>query len=330
MKIGILLQHFGPDADRDSVIMVAPALERAGFDSVWVRDHLMFRPHTFEASDTTFMEPFTTLAAIGAVTEEIMLGTAVTIPFRHPLVTSQLYGGIASASRSDRIIAGIGAGTPRTPFEATGQDFDRRVQAVKELAEILRLTWSGEPVCYHGELWQFDDILLDPTPAPDSPIWYGGASPAAVRRSIEYCDGWLAGKCPLTVFDKLHAQLRLADPDGERVKTVAISPVISVAENRARALEHINIEGLLVEARSNRLWAGSFETVDDLEGLIVAGNADECVEQLLGLHARGVDHVILDLRFRSSEFADQAMAIGEEILPAVRARVDTWAESAGA
>lgn len=321
MDIGLLLQHFGQGAGRESVILAAPDLERLGFDSVWVRDHLMFQPHSFESGSTTFMEPFTTLAAIGAVTESITLGTAVVIPFRHALVTSQLYGGIASAASPSRIIAGIGAGTPRKPFDVTGADFDRRVDAVKELGEILRLTWSGERVSYRGEVYRFEDFLLDPRPDPATPIWYGGASPAAIRRSVEYCDGWLAGKCPRKTFDKLHGRLRELDPQGIRVKSVASSPVISVAGSREEALAHVDVAGLLHEARGHRLWVGPFETVDDLDGMVIAGTPSDCAEQLVGLHERGIDHVILDLRFRASEFLAQAAVIGQEILPAVRSSV---------
>ena len=323
MEIGLLLQHFGANANRESVILVAPALEEGGFDAVWVRDHLMFQPHAFESGDSTFMEPFTTLAAIGAITQRLKLGTAVTIPFRHPLVTSQLYGGIASASSPDRVIAGIGAGTPRQPFDATEQDYEQRIAAVKELGEILRLTWSGEPASYTGELYRFHDVLLNPRPDPNTPIWYGGSSPAAIRRAVEYCDGWLAGKCPLTMFDRLRARLREADPAGERVKKVAISPIISVAENRRRALDFVDVEGLLKEARSHRTWRGPFNTVDDLEGIVIAGSPAECVKQLGAFSSRGIDHVILDLRFRSDEFMSQAIVISQEILPMLREKSST-------
>lgn len=320
MQTGILLQHFGTGANRDSVIRTAPELEELGYASVWVRDHLMFEPHGFERRSTTFMEPFTTLAAIGAITERLRLGTAVTIPFRHPLVTSQLYGGVASAAGADRIIAGIGAGTPRKPFDATGNDYATRTRAVRELAETLRLTWSGRTASYHGELFSFDDVLLDPRPAPDTPIWYGGSSPAAVRRALAYCDGWLAGKCPLRTLDMLTGRLRAGAAEAGRAMTVAVSPVLSVAGSREEALHHIDVAGLLAEARSHKYWVGPFDGVDDLAGLVVAGTVDDCAEQLDQIARRGVDHVIVDLRFRPGEYLEQARLVAREVLPALATR----------
>lgn len=318
MEFGILLQHFGPDADRESVIKAAPLLEDLGFDSLWVRDHLMFQPHGFEPGSTRFMEPFTTLGAIGALTERVKLGTAVAVPFRHPLVTSQLYGGIASAAGGDRIIAGLGAGALRKPFEVTGKSFENRVLAVQETAEILRLTWQGSRVSYGGQLFQFEDVLLDPTPDPNTPIWYGGASAAAVRRSLDYADGWLAGRCPLPTFDTLVDVLRSGTPASGKAMTVAISPVVSVAESRSAALAYVDVDGLLEEARSHRYWVGPFDTVEDLSGLLLAGSPSDCVEQVLELAAHGADHVMFDLRFRPSDFESQARLIAEKIIPAVR------------
>ena len=68
MRFGLLLPHFGAFADRDRIIKGSIRAEELGFDSVWVRDHLVFKPHVqFEDPDNSFLEPFTVLTAIGAV-----------------------------------------------------------------------------------------------------------------------------------------------------------------------------------------------------------------------------------------------------------------------
>lgn len=316
---GILLQHFGHVADRQRVVKFAPRLEELGFDSVWTRDHLMFQPHGFELPSSTFMEPFTTLAAIGAITERLTLGTAAVIPFRHPLVTSQLYCGLAGVAGADRIIAGIGAGTPRKPFEATGVDYDMRVTAVQEMAEILRLTWSGKRVSYAGRLFQFENIQFSPHPVPDTPIWYAGSSPASVRRALQYCDGWLPGRCPLRIFDGLLNRLRQTASGEGRTMGVGIIPIISVAATREAALEAVDVGALLEDARGRTSWRGPFESAEDLAGMLIAGTVEDCVRQIRTLSERNVDQIIFDLRLRASDFADQVTVIGEEILPAVRA-----------
>ena len=77
MKFGLLLPHFGHYADKDRILDGARRAEELGFDSVWVRDHLLFEPHgEFESADRDFYEPLTALTAVGAVTERITLGTA--------------------------------------------------------------------------------------------------------------------------------------------------------------------------------------------------------------------------------------------------------------
>ena len=70
MKFGLLMPHFGGHASRRAVLDGAVLAESFGFDSLWVRDHLVFEPHSeMEAADITFYEALTTLTAIGAVTD---------------------------------------------------------------------------------------------------------------------------------------------------------------------------------------------------------------------------------------------------------------------
>jgi alkanesulfonate monooxygenase SsuD/methylene tetrahydromethanopterin reductase-like flavin-dependent oxidoreductase (luciferase family) len=317
-QFGILLLHFGQTATRERVIDFAPQLEAWGFDSVWTRDHLSFQPHGFEEPSTIFLEPFTTLTAIAAITKRMILGTAITVPFRHPLVTSQLFGGVSLVAGPDRLIAGIGSGTPRKPFQATGIPFEARFQAAKELAQILRLTWSEKNVSFQGELYQFDGITIDPHPPADTPIWYGGSTPASVRRALEYADGWLPGRCPLKIFDKYLARVRQGAAEQGRRMGVGIVPVISVARTREEALARVNLEGLLDEARERRFWDGPFRTADDLRGMLIAGSPDDCIQEIKEFIDRGVDQVALDFRLRPHDFEQQTAWIAKDVLPAVK------------
>ena len=118
MKFGLLLPHFGEHASRRNVIDGARLAEQVGFDSVWVRDHLVFEPHgEMEKPDRTFYDALTTLTAIGAVTERLELGTGSLIPFRHPLVTALMAGTITQLV-GPRLILGFGAGTFDHEFDA--------------------------------------------------------------------------------------------------------------------------------------------------------------------------------------------------------------------
>ena len=74
MKFGLLLPHFGPYASRKLIIEGAQMAEEMGFDSVWVRDHLLFEPHgEFEDDNRDFLDPLIVLTAVGASTDRIEL-----------------------------------------------------------------------------------------------------------------------------------------------------------------------------------------------------------------------------------------------------------------
>ena len=117
MSFGLLVPHFGEHANRRALLDGAVLAESFGFDSLWVRDHLVFEPHAeMEAANIVFFEALTTLSAIGAVTENISLGTGSLVPFRHPV---HLAISIATMTRllGERIILGFGAGTFDHEFE---------------------------------------------------------------------------------------------------------------------------------------------------------------------------------------------------------------------
>lgn len=317
-QFGVLLPHFGHTATRERVIDKAPQLEEWGVDSVWVRDHLMFQPHGFERKSTKFFEPFTTLTAIAAVTRRMIVGTGTLIPFRHPLVASQLLGGISLVAGPGRLIVGIGAGTPKKPFAATGVSFDARFQATKELAEILKLTWSQENASYRGQIFQFDGITIDPHPPADTPIWYGGSTPASVRRALEYADGWFPGRCPLRTFKKYLRRVQRGAAEQGRKMGVGIIPVISIDKDRETAIARVNVDGLLEEGRERKYWDGPFETAEDLEGILIAGSPDDCINEVKKFIDLGVDQLVFDFRMRPDDYDEQVAWLARDILPAVK------------
>ncbi|MBI3065773.1 MAG: LLM class flavin-dependent oxidoreductase [Deltaproteobacteria bacterium] len=116
MKFGVLLPHFGKEASPSRLIDGSRMCEELGFESVWVRDHLLWHPHGMEKAGLKFVEPLITLAAIAAVTKKTILGTAVLIPVRWPLKLSQDLASL-SYMAGGRVIAGIGLGS--TPAELT-------------------------------------------------------------------------------------------------------------------------------------------------------------------------------------------------------------------
>lgn len=315
---GLLLPHFGDNANRSRVIDRAVQIEEWGFDSVWTRDNLTFRGHGFEPQGTRLMDPFTTLAAIATITDTLTLGTATLVPIRHPLVASQLLGGIENIAGPGRLVVGIGAGGQKASFDVLGQPWDDRVDLVEEYVEILKLSWSGESVAFSGRWHEFEDLTIDPRPAPDTPIWYGGSTPASVRRAVDYCDGWFPGRCDMRTLDIRLDSLRERAQAAGKTMSTGIIPLVTIASNREEALEAINIDGLMGEAQRQRFWVGPFDTPDDLAGVLIAGSPDECIRQIGEFVERGIGELVFDFRMRPNDYDSQLEILATEILPAVK------------
>jgi alkanesulfonate monooxygenase SsuD/methylene tetrahydromethanopterin reductase-like flavin-dependent oxidoreductase (luciferase family) len=324
LKFGLLLPHFGVYAEPDRMLRGAARAEALGFDSVWVRDHLIFEPHgEFEQPSTTFYEALTVLTAVGAVTERIGLGTGALIPFRHPLHTA-----LTTAAMSNlfpgRLIVGMGGGNADRQFAAVGLGGVFRPDLVRSNANILRRLWTGDGVSYQDEHYSFEGVSMEPKPpgAPP-PFWYCGNTPASVRRAVEFCDGWLPGRIGLATLTKRVASLaELSQQAGRERPTVGVIPSTSVERSRAEALSYLNIEGLLAWANHARFWvkpaSGRFSTAEDLAGVMVAGSPEEVAAQCVELHRAGVDHLIFDLRLKFQRWFHQIEMLGSEVLPRVR------------
>jgi alkanesulfonate monooxygenase SsuD/methylene tetrahydromethanopterin reductase-like flavin-dependent oxidoreductase (luciferase family) len=317
IEFGLLLPHFSDASNWDRLFGFAPRAEALGYDSLWARDNLAFHGHGFELPGDHFVDPFTTLAGIAGITQRVKLGTAVLTPFRHPLITAQLIGGLAHLSK-DRFVLGIGPGTPRKPWEAVGRRYEERVVATKETVEVLRLLSSGEAVSYQGEQVQFEDVKIDPAPSADMPVWYGGASNASIRAILDYCDGMLPGRCPFTRYDV--AAARLKDGAAEIGKTVHLGsiPTVSIATTREEAIDKIPMRALLDTATER--WKRPFETPEDLAGAVVVGSPDECIAQVQTFVERGIELFVVDLRLLMNEFEEAAELFAREVIPAFRAQ----------
>ncbi len=324
MKFGLLLPHFGEHAAPDKLLAGANRAEELGFDSVWVRDHLIFEPHgEMEKPDRTFYDALTTLTAVGAVTERIELGTGSLIPFRHPLVTALMVGTITQLV-GPRLILGFGAGTFNHEFAAIGWDDRDRVELVRSNARILRRVATENGVSYADDYFTFSDVTIDPKPAGGPvPFWYCGATPRSARLAVEFCDGWMPGRIGMATLAKRIETIRALEHEkGRDPIRIAVIPPTSIEESRAEALKHVNVPGLLAWANKARFAvkppSGRYETVEDLEGQLIAGNPDEAVREIRKFEQLGVQHLVFDFRFKFDRWFDQIELLGAEVLPKLR------------
>lgn len=324
MKFGLLLPHFGPYASRKLIIEGAQIAEEMGFDSVWVRDHLLFEPHgEFEDDNRDFLDPLTVLTAVGASTNRIELGTATLIPFRHPLTVALT---IASLTHlvGPRVIAGWGAGTFDHEFDAVGLSGVFRPELVESTVRILRTVWEGDDVSYQDDHFRFDAVTLHPKPAGAVPLWYGGATPASARRAAEYCDGWIPGRITLRTIEKrVDAMRSIVAENGRPLPSIGVVPPTAIAETSAEAQRLTNVEGLLTWANERGKWwvkppSGRFESIEDIAGSLIMGNPDEVATQTAQFADVGVDHLVFDTRLSYDRWFDNIELLGREVLPQLR------------
>jgi probable F420-dependent oxidoreductase len=324
LKFGLLLPHFCEHASVENCLEGARQAEAYGFESVWVRDHLVFEPHGIEGSDNTHIEGLLVLSAIAAVTKTISLGTSMAICHRHPIHLAQLFAGLSAISRG-RVIMGMGLGGFAHEFAAAGypSGLEERAELVKSNVEICRGLWAGERFSFRNRYFDFANVALKPVPVKPIPIWVGGGTPAACRRAVEYGDGWMPARITLATFAKLMVYIReLCHKTDKPMIGAAVMPFASAAKDREKALSQVNIESLIAEARKYPTWVqppgGVFSTLDDIRGYILAGTPADIVREARAYEEAGADHIVFDLRFRYADWLEQIDILGKEVLPVLR------------
>ncbi len=319
---GLTIPHWGRHTDRDRIIAGAQLAERLGFNSLWVRDHLIYEPHQGEGNETSFLDPFVTLGLMAGVTDRIVLGTSAIIPLRHPLHVATMFASLERLAGPGRVSAGLGLGRYAYEFAAVGLDHAKRGEILREQVGILRRLWAGDRVTHEGDEYRFENVRIDPTPRQAIPIWFCGNAPGAVRRAAEYCDGWLPGRIPIKTYRARISQLQdKATALGRPVPLAGAGPLTSPARTREEALEWIDWQAILRIARTTT-WelpdSGDWSTPEDLDGAIIAGPADEIVRATRAFQDAGATHITYDLRFRFDDWEACASMIGEEVLPQLR------------
>jgi probable F420-dependent oxidoreductase len=204
MRIGAKLPNSGPLPLEVGVPAMARTLEAAGYDSLWVSDHIvmpreMNSHYPFSAdgraywpADTPYLDAIIALALAAAVTERVRLGTAVLVlPLRAPIEFAKQAATVDVAS-GGRLELGVGAGWLAEEFAALNIPFEKRGTRMVEWMQIMRDCWSGETIERHSERYTVPaDVLFRPRPAHDIPLLIGGHSDIALRRAGAVGDGWL-------------------------------------------------------------------------------------------------------------------------------------------
>jgi len=320
-RFGLLVPHFGEEADQDLLIEGARLADRLGFDSLWVRDHLVFHPHGMEGTDRTFIEPFVTLTYLAAVTDRIGLGAATIIPFRHPINMAYSVASMSWITRRPFDL-GIGAGTFQHEFDVIGQGSAERPAMMREQVLIARKLWAGETVEWHSERYDFSDVDLKPRPLHPVRVWWGGATPASARLAVDFCEGWLPGRITFPTYGERVKKIRqMCVKQGKPMIMVGAVPITSIDATTKAAIDRMNVPGLINNANAQKFWvrppSGEFTTVEELDGSILAGTSDDVVRGVERYQEIGCDLLIFDLRMRFPDWIEQIETLAREVLPRV-------------
>jgi probable F420-dependent oxidoreductase len=257
VKFGVFGVNFGVCADPDVAAEVAELAEELGFDSLWTGEHVVLPdpqvPPSPAAPLTPMLHPSTSLAWLAAVTEEIRLGTGITlIAQRNPVVLAKEMASL-DVLADGRLILGIGAGYLAAEFDALGVDFASRGRRTDEAIEVLRELWSSEAPEFEGEFTSFAGIQARPRPPrrERTPIHAGGMSPAAYRRAVQACQGWYGFAMDLEStaesLDGLDsAEDRVERPDWLGELEISITPRETPTLEDVEAYEDLGVDRLIL------------------------------------------------------------------------------------
>lgn len=290
--------------DRGQVRATAQRIERAGFDSIWVGDHVCF--------PMPIVEPLTLLSFVAAVTDHVKLGTSVYLmPLRHPTTTAKATAAVDLLSEG-RLVLGVGVGGEFPPeFAACGVPIGERGSRTDEGIEILRRLWTESDVSHTGRHFSFGSISLEPKPVRPGgpPILIGGRQSASLRRAGRLGDGYISHMCSAEMYARNLREIRRhAEEKGRRdvpFQSTALLFVV-LGDDYDAALE-------LASQRLSAMYNFSFR--EAARKYCLLGSPENCLNQMRAFVQAGCRSFILSPLTDPGSFIEQAE---KEILPELR------------
>ncbi|UCH31534.1 MAG: LLM class flavin-dependent oxidoreductase [Candidatus Bathyarchaeota archaeon] len=331
-----------PAVPVQKLFKIAKVNEEAGFDSIWVPDHLLFIPPGIVP------EAWSTLAATAVVTTRPILGTCVSDPHRyHPAVLAQKVATVDQIS-GGRVILGLGAGEAMN-LEPYGIEWKRPVSKLIEFVTIIRKLWAGEMLNHEGQFWRLNDAFLQITPSKDQvPIYFGANSPRTLKLTGEMADGWLSIPLSPKIYEKrLKHIVDGAEKAGRSLQSIDTGVYLytSITKKPEEAFEQIaRIKAQVIPAPEllreagydielpkelqsisyfkallNSEWIQKFLSFSEFiprEAAIefsIAGTSEDCIEKIEDYRKAGVKHFLL--LNAGPDPREVVRAYSEEILP---------------
>lgn len=276
-QFGLDVGIYGPLAVPETITTLARFAEDAGFESIWLADHVVFPArfdsrYPFSASgdfpapvSDPLLEPIAAMGVLAGATKRLRIGTAVLIiPYRNPVLLARMLITIDQFS-GGRVILGAGVGWLKEEFEALDTfDFAKRGRVTDEYLEIFKALSAGGEVGYQGETYSFEPVHSVPgsVQRPHPPVLIGGVSNPALRR-VTRNDGWLAVALgPDEMPERIAALKRICGEEGRRFEDLQMVYKIFINPGEPK----------LGPFGGREMGSGSqSQIVDDLKSILDAG-----------------------------------------------------------
>jgi probable F420-dependent oxidoreductase len=310
MRIGVSLPNVGIDHGKETLLPVAEAAERLGFDSVWAAHHVVLpyereSRYPYQRSGTEvamtpgmqWLDPIVTLSAIAAVSERVRLGTSVfVLPYRDPVTLAAELAALDVLSEG-RLVLGVGVGWMREEFEAIGIPAAERGARTDEHLQVMKTLWREDPASFEGRFTRFENVVLATTPRTEGgpPIWIGGNTDAALRRALRFGSGWHGFEVfPEEIADLRERLGRLAEEGGRDPADLELSVA----------------RGLMPPGREQESF------IPDRR--MLGGSAGSVVDELGRYADEGVELVLIQVSLLPPLVPDALEWVSAEVLPQLR------------
>jgi probable F420-dependent oxidoreductase len=210
LKLALYGLHRGSSADPDTRARRARLAEEAGFEALWVGDHIALPADATDPPDQPRLEAVVAVTHLAAVTSRIRLGFGVIVlPQRQPVLLAKQLASIDVLSKG-RLTVGIGVGYVEPELRALGASLADRGARTDEYLAAMRALWDEPVPSFHGDFVSFSGVIERPRPIqrPHPPIVVGGHSPTAYRRAIQSGNGWYGWDLDLEQTAEALASLR--------------------------------------------------------------------------------------------------------------------------
>lgn len=282
------------------------ACEEGDIDSIWQTDRLV--------SEEPFLEAMSAMAAIAGATERLKFGmNVVVVPFRDPLVLAKECATIDFLSNG-RLLPAFGVGGEEAPeWEATGRNPAHRGSQADEAFQIMTRLWSEERVTFHGKYYHYTDATITPRPVQQPlPLWIGGVSKAAIRRTATLGTGWLGGLQTPAQAAPVVAAIKAAAAEAGR-------PIDPDHYGASFAFRFGNWEEPIAQRAATQYRR--FDPTLTPSDYLAVGDAAGLLRRIEAYVAAGVSKFVLrPLGEGDAELLTQTQRLIEEVLPVVHGR----------